>query len=208
MILYSVGRASHDPFNIFSKVETAMSPDQLKPGGALLLHGGEDISPSIYNHKVSNFCHAGDKPSKRDQFEIDMANRAIDLEMPIIGICRGAQLVCALDGGYLVQHIVGHGYDGHIVINPENGQRLGKSNTAHHQMMMPRKSKTNLILGIVNEIITGFEQDDKLRSYEGAIELVHFKKINALGIQGHPEWMQPSDEYVANIARYIKEEML
>lgn len=205
MKLVSALFESHDPFAMFDKVEVVNTPEELDTG-VLLLHGGEDISPTIYNHKVSRYCNATDKLSNRDIKELALIKRAVELDMPIIGICRGAQLLCAVDGGHLVQDILGHTHK-HLVQTPE-GLSLGYSNSAHHQMMQPRKSNTNIVLGEVAGTIHGFDQHDKLREYPSAIEVVYFGKLNALAIQGHPEWMKPTDEFVLNLKKLIKEHLL
>lgn len=208
MHLFSALYNTTDPFGIFDGTTTIQSPDQLKEGGALLLNGGEDISPSIYKQRVSQHCHASPTPSTRDKIELAMIERATQLKMPIIGICRGAQLLCAVDGGHLVQHIVGHGTAGHFVLNPDTEENLGKSNSAHHQMMQPRKSRDTIILGIVKENLYGFEENNVLRSYKNCPEIVLFKKQRALGVQGHPEWLSPNHPYVEQVANYIRQYLL
>lgn len=198
---------THDPFDLFESVETIQHPTQMREDACVLLHGGADISPSLYNHKVSKYCHAGSVPTPRDEVERDMVLRAVELGNPIIGICRGAQLLCAMDGGHLVQHIIGHGNNGHEIYSDDMGP-LGVSNTAHHQMMVPRRTKYNKIIGYVDETIHGFEQNDKLRSYSRTPEIVYFEELHGLGIQGHPEWMTAGSEYLRNLSTIIKNYLL
>ena len=93
--LFSVGFSERDPFGIFDKVVTVIKPEQLTTDGMLILWGGEDISPSIYNQDVVH-ARAPKSPSIRDQCEITMFKAAVKLGIPIIGVCRGAQLACAL----------------------------------------------------------------------------------------------------------------
>lgn len=126
---------------------------------------------------------------------------------PIIGICRGAQLLCAIDGGHLVQHIIGHGKNGHTVHSRLYGN-MGESNTAHHQMMIPRSSRENTLIGYTDETILGYEQEDKLREYTHCPEVVHFSAFNAIGIQGHPEWMNMGEKYMQNLRKVIQEYLL
>lgn len=207
MKLFNASWDTQDPFHMFEAVISVSSPDHLQKGGALLLHGGEDISPSIYNHKNSKYCHAKKEPSVRDQLELDLIKRAVSLEMPIIGICRGAQLLCAFDGGHLVQHIVGHATEGHNVVSEQYGN-LGVSNSAHHQMMQPRKSRDNNIIGYVEETLYGYEEKDILREYQNCPEIIHFNKIKGFGIQGHPEWMKRDDLYLNNCIKIMKDVLL
>lgn len=207
MRLFSALYESHDPFSMFEAVDYVKSPEELTKDGVLMLHGGADISPTIYKHKVSKYCHADERLTIRDEKEIAFIKQAKKLSIPIIGICRGAQLLCALDGGHLVQHIVGHKADNHKVVSDQYGN-LGDSNTAHHQMMQPRKSRSNTLIGYVNQPVYGYEQEDMLREYAHVPEVVHFGEYNALGIQGHPEWMKPGDKFIQNLRIVIKDYLL
>jgi putative glutamine amidotransferase len=75
----------------------------------LLLAGGADIDPGSYGQPA----HAetvGTVP-ERDAFEIALTRRAIELDLPVLGICRGMQLINVALGGTLLQHLpeeVGH----------------------------------------------------------------------------------------------------
>lgn len=70
----------------------------------LVLEGGEDIHPSIYNERIT-YSHCGKQPSERDRKEIKAFEQAVKLSVPIFGICRGHQMVAALRGGSLYQDI-------------------------------------------------------------------------------------------------------
>ena len=196
----------HDPFGITKETPVCVtSPDAIPEDakGYLLLHGGEDISPSIYGEKNNTYCHASTTPSRRDQLELALIKRAREIDLPIVGICRGAQLLCCVDGGKLAQHIVGHHDVPHVIINPNNGQELGKSNTAHHQMMIPRYSKMTRVLGVVNSPVLSYSENNTLREHDNVPEIVVFNKLKAFGVQFHPEWMKPSDTIVDWCRRYI-----
>ena len=76
---------------------------------ALLLAGGADIDPASYG-AVPHPETKGTWPA-RDAFELALARRALEREMPVLGICRGMQLLNVACGGTLTQHLpdlVGH----------------------------------------------------------------------------------------------------
>lgn len=206
MQMYSVLYDSQsDPFGLTTTKPICVKYPQDIPNdakGYLLLHGGEDISPGIYKQKPNRFCNAIPEASRRDQIEINMITRAKELGLTILGICRGAQLLCALDGGTLVQHIVGHTSTNHNIID-NYGDNIGKSNTAHHQMMVPRDSRTTEVLGRVNQPILGYSEEDTLREYQNVPEIVVFRNYKALGVQFHPEWMTTTDHIVTWCRNYI-----
>lgn len=75
----------------------------------LILAGGADIDPASYGAEPAP-ATTGTVP-ERDRAEIALARRAIERDMPVLGICRGMQLINVALGGTLHQHIpdlVGH----------------------------------------------------------------------------------------------------
>ena len=77
----------------------------------LVLQGGADISPLAYGEQPIKPEWAGD--SMRDRFEISLVQAFTDAGKPILGICRGAQLINVALGGSLHQDIPGHRHDGY-----------------------------------------------------------------------------------------------
>jgi putative glutamine amidotransferase len=69
----------------------------------LLLAGGADIDPDAYEAKRDP--HTRNTVPERDQVEIALARRAIERDMPVLGICRGMQLINVAMGGTLHQHV-------------------------------------------------------------------------------------------------------
>ncbi|MFN3477053.1 MAG: gamma-glutamyl-gamma-aminobutyrate hydrolase family protein, partial [Candidatus Methylomirabilales bacterium] len=69
----------------------------------LLFTGGEDIHPSFYGELLQERC--GEIDQDRDHFEIELAKRAFNRRMPMLGICRGIQLFNVVLGGSLYQDL-------------------------------------------------------------------------------------------------------
>ncbi len=69
----------------------------------LLFTGGEDIHPSFYSEPIEERCGRIDKD--RDLFELALAEAALDRQIPILGICRGIQLLNIVLGGSLYQDL-------------------------------------------------------------------------------------------------------
>jgi putative glutamine amidotransferase len=69
----------------------------------LLFTGGGDVAPAYYGETVDERCQEPDR--ERDLFEIHLARAALGRRTPILGICRGIQLINVAGGGTLYQDI-------------------------------------------------------------------------------------------------------
>jgi putative glutamine amidotransferase len=69
----------------------------------LLLTGGGDVDPALYGEH--RHASVDDAEPGRDEFELDLARRAMTGEVPLLAICRGAQVLNVAAGGTLVQDI-------------------------------------------------------------------------------------------------------
>lgn len=190
-----------DPFGLLRNYKVVHDKEELNQDGVLLLHGGADISPSIYKQRNNHFCHADRKPSERDVAEMELVKGALQLGIPIIGICRGAQLLCAMDGGTLMQHIEDHVGGYHNIVDTTTQLNI-KANSCHHQMMVP--NKYNVILAESKAVVQGVTENNEVVDIPAVPEVVYFPRMNAIGIQGHPEWM-PESHFAKYCGAYIQE---
>lgn len=192
------------PFDeIFDVVMAAYGPNAIEIAAqfvkkpVIVLWGGEDISPAIYNQKANEHTGAPDHLSERDRLEVAMANRAIALDIPIIGVCRGAQLMCALSGGSLVQHVTRHAGPYHQIITKDGAYY--KCPSLHHQMMYPwplEEGKDFEKIAWMEKPISGCylgEPDEHGKPKELDVpyepEILWFPKTKSLCIQSHPEFI-------------------
>ncbi len=191
-----------------------VSPEDVLEGpGALIIWGGSDIHPSLYLRENVR-TYAGGTLSQRDQAEAKLFARAVEAGLTILGVCRGAQLGCALTGGILVQNVTGHHYD-HRVTTIDG--KTFPSSSIHHQMMYPWKVQHELIAwteypkSAVYEGLTQQEMEiwptQKYGDKELPIEpeIVWFPSTKCLAIQGHPEMMEPSCSFNRYIGELVRE---
>jgi putative glutamine amidotransferase len=84
--------------------EAAEKPDELldKLDGLILI-GGADVDPATYGATPSP--HTGATRPERDRFELALAYGAMERGLPLLGICRGGQMVNVACGGTLIQHL-------------------------------------------------------------------------------------------------------
>jgi len=184
------------------------------PGADLVMFGGgEDVHPMLYGHQnVGSYC--GRAPSYRDLVEREIFNRCVELKKPMLGICRGAQLLCALSGGFLIQDVDGHavGINGHT-IKTSDGLEMSMSST-HHQMMYPFQTQHKLLAWSPKRsrnyrfdqgsLKANFIFDPKFSDPE----IVYFPKTKSLAIQGHPEYYDDLDCPPVKLSRDLAQQYL
>lgn len=178
-------------------------PEDVKNCDLVVLWGGEDISPSFYNQDSIIKPH---KPSSRDEHERDIYELCKG-KIPLLGVCRGAQLMCALGGGSLWQHVYNHNGRDHF-IKMKDG-RLLRTNSIHHQMMKPIHGMEVLGWAVENSKTDRGLSPKKYGAENQAViddsvepELVYFPGVG-VGVQGHPEYTQPNSPIT-----YITKELL
>ncbi len=162
---------------------------------ALLLSGGEDVNPLIYG--ASPFHNVRSLDPIRDEFEIKLIRKILEVKKPILAICRGIQVLNVSLGGTLIQDIssqvkgsIKHDWDRksyppwtpvHKVFVEEGsllhevvGRTVLEVNSYHHQAVLE----------------TGEGLKTSARSEDGIIEAVEMEEGFVLGVQWHPEGMR------------------
>lgn len=198
-----------DPWKPIVQVFDPKEPDdkQLSDVSLVIFGGGQDICPSIYGHmNVGSNC--GQMPSARDQREMDLWSIIHNLHIPTLGICRGAQFLCVMTGGWLIQHVNNHAGPDHMVKLADDyaGDRSILTNSYHHQMMVP--GAIALTLGYTDPIADNLVYDVKAAGLhnEAGIEtnpeVVLFDRTT-MGWQCHPEYMNSSLKLPTKVRGYV-----
>jgi putative glutamine amidotransferase len=152
----------------------------------LLLSGGSDIDPGTYGESPRPETSGG-RP-ERDRFEIALARGAIERGIPLLGVCRGMQLLNVACGGTLDQHIgnlevhrhtLGAFHDHEVVL--EHDSLAARAAGAER---LPVRSHHHQGVGRLGEglLVTGRAAEDDLIE---AIELPESAFV--LGVLWHPE---------------------
>jgi putative glutamine amidotransferase len=84
-------------------IEAVGNPASLEGLEGLLLTGGSDVNPKLYNQQPADET---EKPNdERDQLEMKLLQEAVAADLPVLAICRGMQLFNVFHGGTLIQHL-------------------------------------------------------------------------------------------------------
>ncbi len=156
----------------------------------LLLPGGDDIDPALYNEKNNGLSL--NVSTERDLMEFYLLEKAFEKKIPVLGICRGCQVINVFMGGTLYQDLEAEniGFIDHVNssretgllshdVNIEKGSFLYSMynsvkiqvNSRHHQAV--KKAPHGLT-------VSAFSDD-------GIIEGIESKSMKVLGVQWHPE---------------------
>ncbi len=164
-------------------VELMAGSDELPQLDGLLLPGGWDVDPDLYGEKPHPTVKEIDR--ELDDTELAMFRQAREAQIPVLGICRGQQVINVAMGGDLFQHLADHDVRGlgrnHIAhaveVDPtsELGRAAGGStievNSFHHQA--------------VRSLAPGLKQT--ARGDDGIIEGVESDDGLVVAVQCHPE---------------------
>ena len=152
---------------------------------ALLLPGGGDIDPAVYGQE-----NRGSKgiDLERDKRETEIFRLFLSQERPILGVCRGSQVINVLLGGTLHQHIPGHR-------DPDNINFLHGSHTVDPLLIrlygerFPINSTHHQAVDRLGEGLKAVQWAD-----DGTIEAIRHDSLPIFGVQWHPERLrEPTD---------------
>ena len=175
--------------------------DDLTEASLVCFTGGEDVSPKLYGDYQHKYT--GNNP-QRDNREEEIFNICRELDVPLVGICRGAQFLNVMSGGRMYQHVTGHTRS-HMLRDEQTGEEVFVSST-HHQMMMPGKKAIIIAKSIgvdsYRQWYNGSEyaEDDS----EEGIEVVFYPHTKALCFQPHPEFSVNDRDY-REMAEYFEQ---
>ncbi len=166
----------------------------------ILLSGGGDIDPAMYGAKRS--LKTKNISPLRDRQEKQLLEWALEDDKPVLGICRGMQLLNVALGGSLLQDIQGlmTGAQNHEI----SAHKQDFNHMAHNLKMEPN-SKLAKILGVNiiktnalhHQAISILGKNLKAVAYaeDGIIEAIELpNKKFVIGVQSHPEGLKPTAE--------------
>jgi putative glutamine amidotransferase len=167
-------------------VDRAVAEQVIGRLDGLILTGGKDVNPAAYGQQPHP---ATEEPaSDRDNWEFALLRAALDRRVPVLGICRGPQVINVALGGTLHQHlpdVLGH-----------SGHRVADATFASHTAHIEAGSRLNGLLGdsiqtrcyhhqAIDQVATGLVASARC---DGIVEGIASAGADfVVGVQWHPE---------------------
>lgn len=213
----SVLLAGGIPVIIPPYMETECLNDQLAGLDGLIFSGGGDLNPLFLDEEPIKELHSIN--AKRDRQELLLAKLAFDRQIPILGICRGIQVIAAALGGKVYQDIYTQAEETKI----KHSQDLDRGVASHTVSIMHDSMLCSIFGGQTSLAVNSFHHQAVKSVPDGfkvcavsndgiieAIESTEFKSV--IGVQWHPECfcmngdqsMQPLFEWLIREAHSFK----
>lgn len=169
-------------------------PELLLQVDGILLTGGQDVDPIFFGE--TPHPKLGNINPIRDEFEIALCKEAMDRDIPILGICRGIQLMNIAMGGTIYQDLESQWQSGNLFKHSQQAPDWYGT----HQVILEPGSKLWDIIGTESEWVNSFHHQAVWepapgfkvtgRGSDGVIEGIEsLRHTFAIGVQWHPERM-------------------
>jgi putative glutamine amidotransferase len=188
-------------------VPVLLPPNQVNPGrifdviDGLILAGGGDINPELYGDLSHPMVYSVN--AERDQFELSLAKLAFTGKIPILGICRGMQMLNIASGGDLVIHVPDvYGTDiMHRIDEPTSPIEHDIKIEANSRLAKITQTTKISVVSWHHQAVGNVPSDWRIAAFapDGLVEAIEYKSHPwILGVQWHPE-MSPKDAINARI---------
>lgn len=166
----------------------------------IMLTGGSDIHPGLYNRPdYMYYVDSKEVDEKRDEFEWEILQHMEEFQKPLLGICRGLQMVNVFLGGTLIPDIPSFGKFNHA--------KIKEGRDRSHLVKVDPESELSKILGTCEGLVNsahhqavdkpGFDLQVNALSPDGVVEGMERRDAAGKGylilVQWHPERMDDQD---------------
>ena len=178
-----------------------------------LFTGGQDVDPRVYGKEILSFC--GEICPVRDRMETYLIERIIEADKPLLGICRGLQILNAALGGTLYQDIE---RQAERILDIQHKQCFSTEESVH-SVTLQRDSFLYECLGQEKINVNSLHHQAIKRlapsltafaiSYDGLVEGVQMEQASFIAaVQWHPELNFRKDENSRKLFRYFIEKCM
>ncbi len=171
-------------------------PALLDAVDGVVITGGQDLDPAVYGAEMSD---SRDVSRSSDESDIALFAAAADANIPVLGICRGLQVINIAYGGDMVQQVQANGSVHHPTY-----EEMVRPLEHRHPIDVEPDSRLASIYGATSLVVNSLHHQslnrvaDSLRptavSPEGLVEAVEsLDGVDLLAVQWHPELLDPAE---------------
>jgi putative glutamine amidotransferase len=152
----------------------------------LLLTGGGDVDPKNYGHDVA--AETGGVDPARDQWEVALVRQALLVGMPVLGICRGCQVLNVACGGTLIQHLPARSLLPHLVMERDSMAHAVQVEP-HTQLFAVEGTSQIATNSVHHQAVDVIGQGLRPTAWaeDGTVEAIEHLTRPVIGVQWHPE---------------------
>lgn len=193
------------PFIIPFNQDTEVIQAQMENVQGLILSGGHDVDPHNYGEEPEQ--KLGNIWPERDKFDMLLLKLAEKKHIPVLGICRGAQIINVAHGGTLYQD---------LSYRPEKTLKHSQGQTptlVTHTVKTVKGSKIADLLetdslqtnSFHHQLLKDIAPDFKVsaRCVDGVVEGIENKDASVIGVQWHPEMLHRVSKVQNNLFKYV-----
>lgn len=177
---------------------------------ALLLPGGGDVDPMYFGEEPHP--KLGTVQPDMDKFEMDLLSLAFERKMPVLGICRGEQIINVAKGGTIYQDMAAT-YEKELILH----QQTYRSSIGIHKIQIEENSLLFEILGS-KEVRTNSMHHQSVKvlgkdlvvtatAADGIIEAIESTDRKIIGVQWHPELLIHTQSEMNNLFKHFIQNM-
>lgn len=175
-------------------VSVAESEDMIRVkyemSNGVLLMGGGDLNSNLYGKEKESLTN--DTEHERDLLEVNVAQWAMIDRKPLLGICRGCQVIAVAQGGSLVQHVERHRLGDNMTYDqlPQSTHEIEVDEDSVAFEFLEHKKRLQ-VNSAHHQAVEHAGRDMKVvgRANDGVVEIIEHVDRNyfCVGVQSHPE---------------------
>lgn len=204
LYIESIIKAGACPFVMAVNRDEKVIESMVYKMDGILMTGGVDINPIYFNEEPHQ--KMGVINDDRDFFDLAVVKYAFEMNKPILGICRGEQVINVFLGGTLYQDI-----NSQVTNAIKHNQDETRNDTVTHKINIEKSSMLHSIIGESSVFVNSFHHQSvkdlgkglkvSATASDGVIEAFEYEGSDRflLGIQWHPEFLANKIECMQNI---------
>lgn len=194
------------PYIIPVSADEEVIKEQVANIDALILSGGQDVCPKFYDEEPHRLI--GRTFLKRDKFDFKLLEFALERNIPILGICRGMQIINVYFGGSLYQDLslAPNSYIKHNQVTdwqiPSHTVSLKKGTELYDIFQADELDVNSFHHQVIHEVAKGFTVTAQAK--DGVVEAMENHNYNfLLTVQWHPEMLHRSELHMNKLFKRL-----